>query len=354
LPNQNKHSATELETSDFDYYLPSELIAQEPLPERSNSRLLTMNRNTGAIQIRHFHEIIDFLEPEDCLVLNDTQVIPARLKGRKAGTGGRVEALLCDQLSPGRWRALLKPGKRVKPGTKIEFGTPPALTALVEERLPEQSFILQFGDEDILKTLEAHGETPLPPYIRRSPTATDRERYQTVFAARPGAVAAPTAGLHFTNSLLDNIRHKGTTVVFLTLHVGPGTFQPVTEEKISEHLMHTERFSLTPATAAAVNRCRTEGGRVIAVGTTTVRVLESQAEKDGSVKPGDGWTDIFLHPPYQPQAVDGLFTNFHLPRSTLMMLVATFCGTAPLLAAYQKAIREKMRFYSYGDCMFIY
>lgn len=343
-----------MKVKDFDYDLPPELIAQEPASERSESRMLVMARDTGEIRIRQFSDIAEYLHPGDCLVVNDTQVIPARLIGHRPRTDGRVEALLCEELSPGRWRALMKPGRRLKTGTQVHFGQSSDDTVMtVAKRNPDDTFEVEFNRQDVLQLLSELGEVPLPPYIRRRPDRTDRDRYQTVYSARPGAVAAPTAGLHFTPEILRAIEEKGVIAARLTLHTGPGTFKPVQEERVEDHQMHEESYQMSEETANTINRVRDAGARVLAVGTTTVRVLETLAGQQGYVRPGQGRTNIFLHPPMQPRVADGLLTNFHLPRSTLMMLVATYCGRENLLAAYRLAIREKMRFYSYGDCMLI-
>ncbi len=338
----------------FDYYLPPELIAQTPARERTDSRLLAVDRCSGRCCIHGFPEILRYFRPGDCLVMNNTRVIPARLLGYRTEGGGRVEALLCEEFSPGRWRALLKPGRRMKAGCQVRFGNPAIATMTVGKRLPDAFFEVEFDRTDVLHLLDQCGQIPLPPYIRRPAERVDAERYQTVYGDRPGAVAAPTAGLHFTEETIARIVERGVSVGHLTLHVGPGTFKPVRAEHVEEHQMHEEQYVLSAATADTVNQTRETGGRVFAVGTTTVRVLETCADEQGRVKPGKGGTRLFLHPPRKPRAVDGLLTNFHLPRSTLLMLVATFVSTEKLLAAYQLAIRERLRFYSYGDCMLLF
>ncbi len=315
--------------------------------------MLVMRRTTGGCELRNFSGILDYLRAGDCLVMNDTRVIPARLFGRRLESGGRVEALLCEDLGGGLWRALLKPGRRLRPGVRIAFGKAVVATAAVEGRNDDNSFDLRFDRADLLEWLSEHGELPLPPYIRRLPRPSDLERYQTIYASQPGAVAAPTAGLHFDREILRRIEGRGVEIAYLTLHVGPGTFQPVKSERIEEHRMHEERYALGEESAGRINQCRARGGRAIAVGTTCVRVLETCADREGRVRAAAGRTRLFMHPPMRPRAVDGLLTNFHLPRSTLMMLVATFCSTEHLLAAYELAIRERMRFYSYGDCMLL-
>jgi S-adenosylmethionine:tRNA ribosyltransferase-isomerase len=331
---------------DFDYHLPPELIAQYPSPERDASRMMVLDRQTGASRITGFAEFAELLRAGDCLVLNDTRVIPARLRGRRQGTGGAVEALLLQEEAPATWQAMLKPGKRLKPGAIVEIADSASFEVLGREA---DIFRIRFDREDVLSLLDDCGALPLPPYMRRDAESRDSERYQTVYADRPGAVAAPTAGLHFTPEILAEIANKGVTITRLTLHVGHGTFKPVEVERICEHRMHAERFELSAESAAAVNAAE----RVVAVGTTSVRVLESCAEPDGTVIPQAGSTDIFLYPPYKPKAVDCLLTNFHLPCSTLLMLVSTFATREHVLAAYQHAIAEQMRFYSYGDCMFL-
>ncbi len=342
-----------MQVKDFDYQLPPELIAQEPPAQRTASRMLVIDRRHRQKIIRPFPEIVEYIKSGDCLAINDTQVIPARLHGRRPGTGGKVEALLLEEITPSRWHAFLKPGRRLKAGDKVCFGNPPEAELTVIKRDSEGAFEVEFNCQDVLALLQQQGEIPLPPYIQRSPAEADRQRYQTVYSARPGAVAAPTAGLHFEQEILSAIEQKGATIVRLTLHTGPGTFQPVRSKCIEDHKMHEEYYHLTPPAAAAINQTRRIGGRVIGVGTTTVRVLETLADQEGKVRAGEGKTRLFLHPPMKPRAVDCLLTNFHLPRSTLMMLVSIFCGREELLESYQMAIRERMRFYSYGDCMLI-
>lgn len=345
---------TAMNISDFDYHLPPELIAQHPPRERGMSRMLVLDRVTGACRLHRFGDFPEHLRAGDCLVVNDTQVIPARLKGRRKATGGRVEALLIEQLPNGHWHSLLKPGRRMTPGQVIELPGAPDDTIRVEKRRDDGSFELSFPGQEASAVIARHGAVPLPPYIQRDATTRDTERYQTVFAAAPGAVAAPTAGLHFTTPILDRIRERGVRIATLTLHVGPGTFRPVQVERIREHRMHEERYVLPQLTAEQVNRTRADGGRVIAVGTTAVRVLESVADPNsGRVTPGSGRTCLFMHPPMTPNICDGLLTNFHLPRSTLLMLVSTFSSIDTVLHAYRLAIRERLRFYSYGDCMLL-
>lgn len=342
--------------SDFDYELPRELIAQHPLPDRAASRLLVVERHTGACELRAFGDFPRLIRPGDCVVVNDTRVIPARLFGRRTGSGGRVEFLLLHALNshPGHWEAMLRPGRRLRPGATVALDGTDGTIATIEERLPDGTCRVSFGAADVLRLAEQAGRVPLPPYITREPEAADRDRYQTVYAATPGAVAAPTAGLHFTPDILMAVKAAGATVVSLTLHVGPGTFLPVKSEDPTAHVMHAEYYDLPPATAATVNAAKAAGNRVIAIGTTSVRVLETCADGDtGRVRPGSGWTRLFLYPPMQPKVTDCLLTNFHLPCSTLLMLVSTFSSLENIRNAYALAVRERLRFFSYGDCMFL-
>ena len=339
-----------MKTSDFWYDLPPELIAQTPIPERDRSRLLCLDRKTGATAHHHFYELPGMLRAGDCLVVNDSRVLPARLIGRRAG-GGAAELLLLRELGDDCWECLCRPGKRLREGAEIRFGEG-ELRARIEEILPEGNRRVKFFFEGIfLEVLDRLGKMPLPPYIREE--LEDRERYQTVYSRELGSAAAPTAGLHFTESLLNEIREKGVTVSPVTLHVGLGTFRPVKEEEIEDHPMHAEFCMIPEETAEAVNRCRQAGGRVIAVGTTSCRTLESFAEEDGSLKPAGGWTDLFLYPGCRFRCIDGLVTNFHLPESTLIMLVSAFAGRENVLKAYEEAVRERYRFFSFGDAMFI-
>ena len=355
-------------TADFDYCLPPELIAQAPTPERDQSRLFVLQRPDGCIQHRSFRDVLDFLRAGDVLVLNDSRVIPARLRGTKAGSGGQFEVLLVEENGVNDWWAMLRPAKRVRAGTELHYrdrhGRTIALRATVVEKNEEGLCRLRFsGTRDVLEILETAGEVPLPPYITREAPARapdDRERYQTVYAQSDGSVAAPTAGLHFTKQLLTEIRSLGVEVCFVTLHVGLGTFAPVKSDTIEQHIMHAESFQLSAATADAVNEARRTRRRVIAVGTTTLRVLESvAADNQGRLAGCRGRTRIFIHPPYDFKIVDALLTNFHLPQSTLLMLVSAFAapgetrGRDVILAAYAEAIRERYRFYSYGDAMFL-
>jgi len=365
---------------DFHFDLPPELIAQAPAPRRDESRLLVLHRPTERIDHRRFSDLTDYLDPGDLLVLNDSRVIPARLRGAKAGSGSRIEILLAEQNAPNDWWALLRPGKRVRAGTRLLVHPQPAplhraappepLTAVVLDKDSEGLYRLQFtGPTDIATMLEVFGEVPLPPYIRRdaSPGPEDRERYQTVYAAAPGSIAAPTAGLHFTPELLDRLRSRGIRVAAITLHVGLGTFAPVKTHRIDDHRLHQESFELPPATAQAVLATRAAGHRVVAVGTTTVRVLETAAAAASRspvpstplLSPCRSKTDLFIRPPFPFRVVDALLTNFHLPESTLLMLVSAFArpgqttGREIVLAAYRTAVSQRYRFFSYGDAMLL-
>jgi S-adenosylmethionine:tRNA ribosyltransferase-isomerase len=355
----------EMRTAEFDFALPTGLIAQTPAPARDQSRLLVLERASGQIAHRHFADLLDYLQPGDVLVLNDSRVIPARLRGRNIRTGGKFEALLLEENAVNDWWAMLRPGKRARPGTKIELlnrsGNAASILATILESNEEGHRRLQFsGAQNVLTELGALGEVPLPPYINRPKgRPEDRDRYQTVFARADGSVAAPTAGLHFTPELLEKIRGRGVKVCFVTLHVGPGTFAPVKAASVAEHVMHEERYELKAETARLINEAG-PGSKVIAVGTTTLRVLESVAlENGGGIKAGAGRTRIFIYPPFQFKIVDGLLTNFHLPRSTLLMLASAFAapsetrGRELMLAAYQEAIARHYRFFSYGDAMLI-
>ena len=355
-----------MQTADFDYALPPELVAQHPAPKRDESRLLVLHRNENRIEHRRFPDLLEFLRPNDVLVLNNSRVIPARLRGVNARTGGQFEVLLLEENAPNDWWVMLRPGKRARIGTQIIFcdagGKLADVRAVVVETNDEGHRRLQFsGTPDIRRELDRLGEVPLPPYIQRhSQLPNDKERYQTVFARPDGSVAAPTAGLHFTPELLEQIRARGVRVCFITLHVGPGTFLPVKTESLAAHKMHEERFELSEETAYLINGAKKSGRRVIATGTTTVRVLETvAAQHSGKLAKNAGKTGIFIHPPFSFQVVDALLTNFHLPRSTLLMLVSAFAapgetrGREMILAAYAEAIRERYRFFSYGDAMLI-
>ncbi len=341
-----------LTTEDFDFELPEELIAQTPLKDRSASRLLVLDHKTGKIEYQHFHDIIHQLNPGDALVMNDTRVLPARLYGEKPETGGHLEVLLLNNIEGDTWETLIKPAKRAKVGTEISFGDG-RLTAVVKEELEHGGRIIDFHYEGIfLETLESLGEMPLPPYIKER--LEDPERYQTVYAKENGSAAAPTAGLHFTKELLDEIAAKGVKLVYLTLHVGLGTFRPVSVENIAEHHMHSEFYRLTQEAADQLNAVKAAGGRIVAVGTTSIRTLETIGTKfAGEIKADSGWTDIFITPGYQFKVVDAFSTNFHLPKSTLVMLVSAFAGREQVLAAYHHAVKEKYRFFSFGDAMFV-
>ena len=350
--------------SDFHYVLPPELIAQEPLSERSASRLLVLERTSGAIRHAQFTDLIGLVAAEDVVVLNASRVIPARLHGRrealkdslrvagggKPGAGGPAELLLVRELSDGTWRAMGHPGGKLKPGRRVAFGDDSAVE--IVEMLGGGLRRVQFvGALDARATVAKYGEVPLPPYIRRAPTAADRARYQTVYAEHDGSVAAPTAGLHFTPELLDRLRAKGTAIATLDLHIGPGTFKPVEVEDLARHRMEPEPYVLSAEAAASINGRRRAGGRVWAVGTTVVRALETCADKGGVVRPGAGETRLFIYSPYAFRVVDRLLTNFHLPRSTLLMLVCAFAGYERVMGAYREAVERTYRFYSYGDAM---
>ncbi|MCD8117387.1 MAG: tRNA preQ1(34) S-adenosylmethionine ribosyltransferase-isomerase QueA [Oscillospiraceae bacterium] len=339
-----------MKTSDFMYDLPEELIAQTPLERRDGSRLLVLDKDTGAVEHRHFYDLPEYLRPGDCLVMNDSRVIPARLFGTRP-TGGAVEVLLLRDLGENRWECLTRPGRKMRPGTSVTFGDG-ELTGVVESVAGDGNRVLRFAYEGIfLEILDRLGRMPLPPYIKAQ--LDDPERYQTVYSREPGSAAAPTAGLHFTNELLEKIRAMGVQECFVTLHVGLGTFRPVKAENVEEHEMHSEFCTVSPETAEIINRTRRQGGRIIAVGTTSCRTLESFAAPDGSIEPGSRWTDIFIYPGYRFKCIDALVTNFHLPGSTLVMLVSALAGRENILAAYQEAVERKYRFFSFGDAMFI-
>ncbi|MGB9886847.1 MAG: tRNA preQ1(34) S-adenosylmethionine ribosyltransferase-isomerase QueA [Moorellales bacterium] len=338
-----------METSLFDYSLPSELIAQEPVEPRDASRLMVVDRAGGRIEHRHFRDLPDYLRPADVLVVNESKVIPARLVGSREG-GGRVEVLLVRRLTPGRWEALVRPARRVRVGDRLGFGNG-ELEARVREEGPQGRRLLEFeAAGEVEEAIRRLGQTPLPPYIRRP---APLERYQTVYARQEGSVAAPTAGLHFTPELLSTIRARGIAIVPVVLHVGPGTFRPVRTEKVEEHRLEAEYYRLPPEAVAQIEEARRRGGRVVAVGTTVVRVLETVAGRYGSLVPGEGWADAFIYPGHRFRAVDALITNFHLPRSTLLMLVCAFAGRERVLEAYRMAVEHRYRFYSFGDAMLI-
>jgi len=342
-----------LTLEDFDYDLPHELIAQTPIKQRDTSRLLELDRQTGAMQDKHFYDIIDQLNPGDAVVMNNSRVMPARLYGVKPETGGHAEVLLLHNTEGDEWETLMKPAKRAKVGTVISFGDG-QLTATVTAEKEDGIRLIEFHYDGIfMEILESLGETPLPPYIKAK--LDDPDRYQTVYAKENGSAAAPTAGLHWTKDLLQKVQAKGVKLVYLTLHVGLGTFRPVEEDNIEDHKMHSEFYRLDAEAAKTLNEVRKNGGRIIATGTTSIRTLETIGTKfDGEIKPDSGWTDIFIKPGYQWKVVDAFITNFHLPKSTLVMLVAAFTGRDMILNAYQHAIDEKYRFFSFGDAMFIH
>ena len=339
-----------MKKSDFYFDLPPELIAQTPLERRDASRLLCLERQTGATEHRVFSDLPELLSPGDCLVMNDSRVIPARLFGVRP-TGGAVEVLLLRDLGGGDWECLTRPGRKTRPGTELSFGG--ELTAVVTAAAEDGNKILHFSYEGVfLEILDKLGQMPLPPYIKTE--LKDKDRYQTVYARDLGSAAAPTAGLHFTPELLKTLKDKGVVLTYLTLHVGLGTFRPVKEENIEDHPMHSEYCVIPPETARAVNDARARGGRIIAVGTTSCRTLESFSRDDGTLESAGGWTDIFIYPGYRFKCIDALITNFHLPESTLIMLVSALAGRENILRAYKEAVEERYRFFSFGDAMFIH
>ena len=340
-----------MKTSDFYYDLPQELIAQTPLDRRDGSRLMVLDKNTGAVKHMHFYDLPSLLRPGDCLVLNDSRVLPARLLGHREPGGGAAEVLLLNDKGDKTWECLVRPGKKMKPGTKLSFGDG-LLTAEVTETLEGGNRLVRFHYDGIfLELLEQLGKMPLPPYIKAE--LQDPERYQTVYSREVGSAAAPTAGLHFTKELLEQIQAMGVSLAYVTLHVGLGTFRPVKEEEITDHEMHSEYCMISKETAETINETRRKGGRVICVGTTSCRTIESWAAEDGTLKESAGWTNIFIYPGYRFKVLDALITNFHLPESTLVMLVSALAGREHILAAYEEAVREKYRFFSFGDAMFI-
>ncbi|WP_097026043.1 tRNA preQ1(34) S-adenosylmethionine ribosyltransferase-isomerase QueA [Clostridium peptidivorans] len=340
-----------MQVKDFDYYLPEELIAQHPTAKRDEARLMILDKATGELEHKVFKDIINYLNPGDCLVLNDTRVLPARLIGEKEDTHGKMEFLLLKRTDKDIWETLVKPGKRAKIGSKFVFGNG-ELKAEVIGLGEEGSRIVKFEYEGIFEeVLDRLGQMPLPPYITE--TLEDKEMYQTVYSKEQGSAAAPTAGLHFTEELLDDIKNKGVKLAFLTLHVGLGTFRPVKVDEIENHTMHSEYYSMTRETADIINSTKESGGRVIAVGTTSNRTLETIADVNGRVKEQSGWTDIFIYPGYKFKIVDALITNFHLPQSTLLMLISALAGREKIMNAYGTAVNEKYRFFSFGDAMFI-
>ncbi|ASF40022.1 MULTISPECIES: tRNA preQ1(34) S-adenosylmethionine ribosyltransferase-isomerase QueA [Halobacillus] len=340
-----------MDIKQYDFELPEELIAQVPLQDRSSSRLMVCDRSAETIEHYHFSDIERLLKPGDCLVLNDTRVLPARLFGAKEDTGGKVEVLLLHQDTKDEWDVLIKPAKKVKPGTRIVFGDG-QLIAECTEMQEHGGRKVRFSYEGIfMEVLESLGEMPLPPYIKEQ--LSDRERYQTVYAKEEGSAAAPTAGLHFTNELLENLQASGVTIAYLTLHVGLGTFRPVSVDKVEDHDMHAEFYQVSQETADQLNQVKKQGGRIISVGTTSTRTLETIIRDYGTFQEASGWTDIFIYPPQKLKAIDGLITNFHLPKSTLIMLVSAFAGREFVLEAYARAVENKYRFFSFGDAMLI-
>ena len=344
-------SENKMSLHDYYYDLPEELIAQNPLEDRSSSRLMVLDKETGNVEHHVFKEIIDYLNPGDCLVINDTKVLPARLYGNKVGTDAKIEVLLLKRREKDVWETLVKPGKKCKPGTVINFGDG-ILTGEVIDVVEEGNRLIKFNYEGIFEeVLDRLGEMPLPPYITHK--LKDKSRYQTVYAKYEGSAAAPTAGLHFTKELLEKIREKGVKIAHVTLHVGLGTFRPVKVDNILEHHMHSEFYMVDEEDANLINTCKENGGRIISVGTTSTRTLETVTDENGVVHEGSGWTQIFIYPGYKFKAIDCLITNFHLPESTLIMLVSALAGREKVLNAYEIAVKEKYRFFSFGDAMFI-
>lgn len=338
-----------MNVKDFYFDLPKELIAQDPLPDRSGSRLLVLHKDTGAMEHRGFRDIMDYLRPTDCLVLNNTRVIPARLLGEKEGTQAKIELLLLKRREKDVWETLVKPGKKAKPGTRIVFGGG-LLTGEILDVVEEGNRLIRFSYKGIFEEiLDQLGQMPLPPYITHQ--LEDKNRYQTVYAKHDGSAAAPTAGLHFTPELLSEIRAMRVRIAEVTLHVGLGTFRPVKVENVLEHHMHSEFYQISEEAANTINETRNQGGRIICVGTTSCRTIESAAAEDKSLKPSSGWTDIFIYPGYQFKVMDGLITNFHLPESTLLMLVSALAGREHIMEAYASAVKERYRFFSFGDAM---
>ena len=340
-----------MKTSDFYYDLPQELMAQDPLEDRSSSRLLHLSMKDGSVEHRHFTDILDYLKEGDCLVVNDTRVIPARLYGHKEETGALIEILLLKRKENDIWECLVKPGKKARPGAKLVFGDG-ILKGEIIDVVEEGNRLIQFQYEGIFEEiLDQLGEMPLPPYITHK--LEDKNRYQTVYAKNDGSAAAPTAGLHFTQELLQKVQEKGVKIAHVTLHVGLGTFRPVKVDDVENHHMHSEFYVVEEDQAKLINDTKKQGGRVISVGTTSCRTLESATDEDGVLHPGSGWTEIFIYPGYQFKMIDGLITNFHLPESTLMMLVSALAGKDRIMAAYEEAVKERYRFFSFGDAMFI-
>lgn len=340
-----------MKTSDFYYDLPEELIAQDPLENRSDSRLMVLDKKTGAVSHHIFRDIVEYLQPGDCLVINDTKVIPARLIGSKEDTGAKIEVLLLKRKTGDVWETLVKPGRKAKPGTRIQFGDG-LLVGEVMDIVDEGNRLIKFEFDGIFEEiLDRLGQMPLPPYITHQ--LKDKDRYNTVYATHSGSAAAPTAGLHFTPELLHTIEEKGVDIARVTLHVGLGTFRPVKVDDVENHHMHSEFYMIDEKAAEKINRAKENGKRVICVGTTSCRTIESAADENGRLKPCSGWTEIFIYPGYQFRILDCLITNFHLPESTLIMLVSAFAGKEHVLAAYEEAVKERYRFFSFGDAMFI-
>ncbi len=340
-----------MNVKDYYYDLPEELIAQDPLEDRSSSRLMVLSKSTGEIEHKHFSDIIDYLNPGDCLVINNTKVIPARLYGTKPDTGANVEVLLLKRKENDNWECLVRPGKKLKPGAKVSFGNG-ILNGEIIDVLEEGNRLIHFEYDGIFEEiLDELGQMPLPPYITHE--LKDKNRYQTVYAKYDGSAAAPTAGLHFTSELLEAVKQKGVNIAEVTLHVGLGTFRPVKVENVLEHHMHSEYYEVTEEAANLINQTKANGHRVISVGTTSTRTLESAASEDGHLEAKSGWTEIFIYPGYKFKVIDNLITNFHLPESTLVMLVSALAGREQVLHAYENAVSEKYRFFSFGDAMFI-
>lgn len=340
-----------MDVKDFYYELPQELIAQDPLPDRASSRLMVLDKNTGEVEHRVFRDILDYLRPGDCLVINNTKVIPARLYGVKEGTQAKIEVLLLKRKENDVWETLVKPGKKCKPGTRIIFGDGLLMGEIIDI-VEEGNRLIQFRYEGIFEEiLDQLGQMPLPPYITHQ--LSDKNRYQTVYAKYDGSAAAPTAGLHFTPELLEQVRGMGVTIAEVTLHVGLGTFRPVKETDVLKHHMHSEFYRIEQSEADKINRAKREGHRVIAVGTTSTRTLEAASDEQGFLRETSGWTEIFIYPGYRFKVIDALITNFHLPESTLVMLVSALAGREHVLAAYETAVKERYRFFSFGDAMFI-
>lgn len=340
-----------MQLSDFDFYLPEELIAQEPIKERDLSRLMVVHKNSPQLEHKIFRDITEYLQPGDMLVMNESKVLPARIFGTRVATGAKIEVLLLRQIGENQWEVLVKPGKKARKGDILKFGKGD-MEGKIIDHTEVGGRIIEFSNrEPFLQVLERIGTMPLPPYIKKP--LEDQQRYQTVYARQEGSAAAPTAGLHFTQELLENIKAKGVAIQKVTLHVGLGTFRPVQVEDITQHVMHQEYFEISQQSAEEINRVKQKGGRVVAVGTTSVRCLESSSNEQGVVMPGSGLTDIFIYPGYNFKVIDALITNFHLPKSTLLMLVSTLAGKEKILAAYDQAVKERYRFFSFGDAMLI-